>query len=67
MPTYTYRCRACDHRFDARQSMHDDSLTVCPECGGQLVKVIGAAGVAFKGSGFYSTDHLTKPPPRRKK
>ena len=56
MPTYSYACTACDHRFDAVQSFSDDSLTVCPECGGKLRKVFNAVGVVFKGGGFYRTD-----------
>lgn len=56
MPTYSYACTECDHRFDAVQSFSDDSLTVCPECRGRLRKVFNAVGVVFKGSGFYRTD-----------
>ncbi len=56
MPTYSYACAACAHRYDVVQSIHDDSLTVCPECGGELRRVISAVGVSFKGSGFYRTD-----------
>ena len=56
MPTYQYACTACGHRFEAVQAFTDDSLTTCPECGGQLRKVYGSVGVVFKGSGFYRTD-----------
>lgn len=56
MPTYSYACTECDHRFDAVQSFSDDSLTVCPECSGRLRKVFNAVGVVFKGGGFYRTD-----------
>ncbi|WP_188838782.1 FmdB family zinc ribbon protein [Flexivirga endophytica] len=56
MPTYAYVCRDCAHAFDVQQSFSDDSLTVCPECGGALRKQFGAVGVVFKGSGFYKTD-----------
>ncbi|GAA2737292.1 hypothetical protein GCM10009867_23930 [Pedococcus aerophilus] len=56
MPTYSYACTECDHRFDAVQSFSDDSLTVCPECQGRLRKVFSAVGVVFKGGGFYRTD-----------
>jgi putative FmdB family regulatory protein len=56
VPTYAYACTECDHRFDIVQSFSDDSLTVCPECGGKLRKVWGAVGVVFKGGGFYRTD-----------
>ena len=56
MPTYSYRCADCGHSFDIQQSFTDDSLTVCPECGGTLRKVFGNIGVTFSGSGFYRTD-----------
>ena len=56
MPTYQYACTECGHGFDAVQSFSDDALTVCPECNGRLRKVFSAAGVVFKGSGFYRTD-----------
>ena len=56
MPTYSYACTECDHRFDAVQSFSDDSLTTCPECQGRLRKVFNAVGVVFKGGGFYRTD-----------
>ena len=39
MPTYSYRCTECGHAFDIQQSFTDDSLTVCPTCGGKLRKV----------------------------
>lgn len=56
MPTYEYRCADCGHHFDIVQSFTDDSLTVCPECGGRLKKVFGNVAISFKGSGFYVTD-----------
>lgn len=56
MPTYAYRCTACQHRFDAVQSFSDAALTECPECRGALRKEYGSIGVTFNGSGFYRTD-----------
>ena len=56
MPTYQYTCNDCGHFLEAVQSFSDDSLTVCPECGGTLRKVYNAVGVVFKGSGFYRND-----------
>ena len=56
MPTYQYACTECGHAFEQVQSFSEDSLTVCPECSGRLRKVFSAAGVVFKGSGFYRTD-----------
>ncbi|MCW1959753.1 MAG: FmdB family transcriptional regulator [Mycobacterium sp.] len=56
MPTYSYACTECDHRFDAVQAFTDDALTTCPQCSGRLRKLFNSVGVVFKGSGFYRTD-----------
>lgn len=56
MPTYQYRCLACGEELEAKQSFSDAALTQCPSCSGELRKVFGAAGVVFKGSGFYRND-----------
>lgn len=56
MPTYSYACTVCGHRFDAQQAFTDDPLTECPECSSPLRKLFGNVGVVFKGSGFYRTD-----------
>ncbi|MCS5732759.1 FmdB family zinc ribbon protein [Herbiconiux daphne] len=56
MPTYSYRCTECDNAFDIQQAFTDDTLTVCPVCGGKLRKVFSPVGVTFNGSGFYRTD-----------
>lgn len=61
MPVYTYRCENCGHEFDRQQSFDDSPLKVCPECRKHaLQKVYRAAGVVFKGSGFYVTDKSKK-------
>ncbi|UCG25406.1 MAG: FmdB family transcriptional regulator [Chloroflexota bacterium] len=57
MPTYSYKCTNCDHRFEARQRFSDDPLTECPVCGSTIRKVITPVGIVFKGSGFYVTDN----------
>jgi putative FmdB family regulatory protein len=56
MPTYEYRCKSCGEHLEVVQSFTDDPLTECPACRGQLRKVFGSIGIAFKGSGFYKTD-----------
>jgi len=63
MPTYSYRCTQCGEAFDVQQAFTDDTLTVCPNCGGQLRKLFTAVGVSFNGSGFYRTDSRAKPKP----
>lgn len=59
MPTYEYKCRACDHRFDAFQSMTEPPLSTCPHCGKDEVErlISPGGGLLFKGSGFYITDY----------
>ena len=58
MPTYEYKCLDCDIRFERFQSMSEDAIQECPECNGQVKRLIGAgAGLIFKGSGFYITDY----------
>ena len=57
MPTYEYLCKTCGHRFETWQKMTDDPLTTCPTCGAAIRRVLFPAGVVFKGSGFYKTDH----------
>ncbi len=58
MPTYEYECLDCKHKFEKSQGMKDKPLTVCPECGGRLKRLIGmGGGIIFKGKGFYHTDY----------
>lgn len=56
MPIYTYR-REDGTTFDIRQKFSDDALTVDPETGQKVSRVIHSAGVIFKGSGYYVTDN----------
>ena len=57
MPTYEYRCTACDEHLEVVQSFKDEPLTKCPNCGKKaLRKVFSPVGIVFKGSGFYKTD-----------
>jgi putative FmdB family regulatory protein len=58
MPTYQYKCHDCGYLFEEFQSITDEPLTQCPECGGKVARLIsGGAGFLFKGSGFYITDY----------
>jgi len=59
MPTYEYRCGACNHELEEFQSITAAPLKKCPKCGkSKLKRLIGiGAGIIFKGSGFYETDY----------
>jgi putative FmdB family regulatory protein len=60
MPTYEYVCRDCGHHLEVVQSFTDEPLQTCQRCQGQLRKVFSAAGIIFKGSGYYVTDTRAK-------
>lgn len=57
MPTYVYRCAKCGEQIEAFQSFSDKPLSKHAQCGGKLTKVLSAAGIVLKGSGFYKTDN----------
>jgi putative FmdB family regulatory protein len=59
MPIYEYRCEN-GHEFEVVQSMSDEPVKVCPECGAPVERVFHPVAVHFKGSGFYSTDYAAK-------
>lgn len=56
MPTYEYLCKTCGHHFERVQRFSDAPLTECPQCSGEIRRVIHPAGIVFKGSGWYITD-----------
>ena len=61
MPTYDYICNKCDHTFEYFQAMSDTPLENCPECKGEIRRLVsGGSGLIFKGSGFYLTDYVKK-------
>jgi putative FmdB family regulatory protein len=61
MPTYEYECKSCSRRFEVFQSMSDEPIKKCPECGKAVRRLVsGGVGVIFKGSGFYVTDAAPK-------
>jgi putative FmdB family regulatory protein len=59
VPIYEYKC-ANGHVFEAFQSMADEPLTACEECGAPVERVFHPVAVHFKGSGFYTTDYGSK-------
>jgi len=56
MPIYEYR-RPDGSTFEIQQSFSDAALTVDPETGVPVERVLHAPAVHFKGKGFYSTDY----------
>ena len=56
MPLYEYQCQNCKALRDIRHGFDETTSEVCSACGGPLVRLFRAAGIVFKGSGFYVTD-----------
>ncbi len=63
MPTYGYRCNDCGHQLEIMQKMTDRPLKECPECKGELAKLLFPVGIVFKGSGFHVNDYPSSKPP----
>ncbi len=58
MPTYEYKCSSCNHFFEEFQSIIENPVEKCPECGEKPERIIsGGAGFVLKGTGFYQTDY----------
>lgn len=60
MPIYEYQCLQCEKRTELLQRMDEAPLASCPQCGGEVRKLISAPAVQFKGSGWYVTDYAGK-------
>src|ERR1700691_4051936 len=59
MPIYEYR-RPDGTTFEIQQSFSEDALTVDPDTGVPVQRVLHAPAVHFKGKGFYNTDYGTR-------
>ncbi|NOT49057.1 MAG: zinc ribbon domain-containing protein [Acidobacteria bacterium] len=60
MPIYEYECQKCGTHLEKRQSISEEPLKICENCGGELVKKISLSGFQFKGAGWYVTDYAGK-------
>lgn len=60
MPIYEYKCKDCGSHVEKRQSVSEEPLKVCENCGGTLEKQWSRSGFQFKGEGWYVTDYSSK-------
>ena len=56
MPTYVYRNLKTGETFELTQRISEPALTVHPESGEPVKRLVQPVGIAFKGSGFYVND-----------
>ena len=54
MPVYEYECGKCVKVFELQQRVADAPLRVCPDCGGEVHKLISRSSFQLKGGGWYS-------------
>lgn len=59
VPTYDYRCPACNKCFEKFHSISYEEPVLCPDCKGQAVKLLSPSTIIYRGSGFYSTDYAS--------
>lgn len=59
MPIYEYR-RPDGTTFEIQQSFSEEALTVDPDTGVPVERVLHPPAVHFKGKGFYNTDYGTR-------
>ena len=59
MPIYEYR-RPDGTTFELQQSFSEEALTVDPDTGVPVERVLHAPAVHYKGKGFYNTDYGTR-------
>ncbi len=59
MPIYEYECKKCGKCHEVMQKFSDAPMTVCPDCGGQVKKLISNTTFVLKGSGWYVTDYAS--------
>lgn len=60
MPIYEYECTTCNKRTELLQKVSDPPLEKCPDCDGDVRKLVSSAGLHFKGTGWYVTDYAKK-------
>lgn len=62
MPVYEYQCCACNRTVELWQSMSDAPLTTCPDCSGEMKKLISLSSFALKGGGWYADGYSRSAP-----
>ncbi|MGA7188193.1 MAG: FmdB family zinc ribbon protein [Candidatus Acidiferrales bacterium] len=60
LPLYEYKCEKCGNQFEKIEKHSAPTSQKCPKCGAKAQRMISAAGIQFKGSGWYVTDYKGK-------
>ena len=57
MPLYEYQSFLCGHVFERIRRVADATSVKCPQCEGNVRRLLSAPALQFKGSGWYVTDY----------
>jgi putative FmdB family regulatory protein len=67
MPVYEYGCLKCGKTHEIMQKFSDAPMAACPDCGGEVKKLISHTSFVLKGSGWYVTDYAGNKNPDKDK
>jgi len=59
MPIYEYECLKCCKNHEIMQKFSDAPLSICPDCSGEMKKLISNTSFVLKGGGWYVTDYAS--------
>ena len=62
MPIYEYECCKCGKIVEAWQSLSDKPVADCPDCSGDMKKLISKSSFQLKGGGWYSDGYSSTSP-----
>jgi putative FmdB family regulatory protein len=61
MPTYEYRCTACENEWEELQKISEPPVEVCPKCSQKTAKrQISGGNFILKGGGWYADLYSSK-------
>ncbi len=54
MPVYEYECSVCEKVIEVQQKIADEPLKRCPQCDGEVKKLMSMSSFQLKGGGWYA-------------
>lgn len=59
MPVYEYECKECEKVFEVQQRIADEPLKQCPDCDGEIKKLMSMSSFQLKGGGWYADGYAS--------